>query len=200
MIKKLIFAALLFASFSASAAFDPTASYATVQNACGQKFYLQGSTFYLPDGTSQGASLPACAGAVTAFPAGVSATTVAASGALTALTFNGNTLTTGSSTFTGTAGQTYTFPAATSTLSAVLSATTGTITPGAILAGVCANGTVAVTGATTAMTVSVSANTYPGDGTLYYGYVSVNGTVTVKVCAVVALTPVASTYNVRVTQ
>lgn len=39
-------------------------------------------------------------------------------GTLVATTFNGNTITTGSSTFTGTAGQTYTFPSTTKTLAA----------------------------------------------------------------------------------
>ena len=45
---------------------------------------------------------------------------------LTATTINGNTITTGSSTFTGTAAQTYTFPSATSTLADI---TTGSWTP-----------------------------------------------------------------------
>lgn len=82
----------------------------------------------------------------------------------------------------------------------VLSATTGSIGGGVLTAGSCASGTVAVTNSTTAMTVQVTPNTYPGDGTLFFGYVSANGTVTVKACAIVALTPTASTYNVRVLQ
>lgn len=94
---------------------------------------------------------------------------------------------------TGTAS----YPAS-GTLSVTYTGTTGSIGGGALLAGACSSGTVAVTNSTTSMTVAVSANTYPGDGTLYYGYVSTNGTVTVKACALVALTPGASTYNVRV--
>lgn len=86
------------------------------------------------------------------------------------------------------------------TLSATLTATTGTITPGILIAGACGSGTVAVTSSTTAMPVAVSANTYPGDGVVAFGYVSANGTVTVKVCAIIGLTPTASTYNVRVIQ
>lgn len=82
----------------------------------------------------------------------------------------------------------------------VMTATTGTITPGILIAGACGSGTVAVTSSTTSMPVSVSANTYPGDGVVVFGYVSTNGTVTVKVCAIVGLTPTASTYNVRVLQ
>lgn len=94
---------------------------------------------------------------------------------------------------------TATYPAS-GTVASSFSGTTGSIGGGLLTAGTCASGTVAVVGATTAMTVSVSPNTYPGDGTLFFGYVSTNGTVTVKACAVVALTPGASTYNVRVTQ
>lgn len=94
---------------------------------------------------------------------------------------------------------TATYPSSGS-VAAVLSGITGSIGGGALLAGACASGTVAITNSTTSMAVSVTPNTYPGDGTLYYGYVSTNGTVTVKACAVVALTPTASTYNVRVVQ
>lgn len=81
-----------------------------------------------------------------------------------------------------------------------LTGTTGSIGGGALLAGSCTSGTVTVTGSTTAMAVAVTPNTYPGDGTIFYGYVSTNGTVTVKVCVVVALTPTGSTYNVKVVQ
>ena|ERR1700675_2646897 len=85
-------------------------------------------------------------------------------------------------------------------LAVVLTATTGSIGGGVLIAGACASGTVAVTNSTTTMTVSVTPNTYPGDGVLFYGYVSTNGTVTVKVCAIIGLTPTGSTYNVRVVQ
>lgn len=94
---------------------------------------------------------------------------------------------------------TATFPTS-GTIPVVLTGTTGSIGGGVLTAGTCSSGTVAVTSSTTSMVVQVSPNTYPGDGSLFYGYVSTNGTVTVKVCAVVALTPSASTYNVRVMQ
>lgn len=81
-----------------------------------------------------------------------------------------------------------------------LTGTTGSIGGGALLAGACASGTVAVTGSTTAMAVVATPATYPGDGADWEGYVSTNGTVTVKVCAIVAVTPTASAYNVRVIQ
>jgi hypothetical protein len=85
-------------------------------------------------------------------------------------------------------------------LNPVLSGTTGSIGGGALIAGACASGTAVVTSSTTAMTVQVSPNTYEGDGFYEKSYVSSNGTVTVKVCAAIAGTPTASTYNVRVTQ
>lgn len=85
-------------------------------------------------------------------------------------------------------------------ISPALSGTTSSIGGGALLAGACASGTVAVTNSTTAMAVAATPVTYPGDGAYWMGYVSTNGTVTVKVCAAVALTPSASTYNVRVIQ
>ncbi len=94
---------------------------------------------------------------------------------------------------------TATYPASGS-VAAVLSATTGSMGGGVLTAGACASGTVSVANSITTMTVQVTPNTYPGDGTLFFGYVSANGTVTVKACALVALTPTASTYNVRVLQ
>ncbi len=85
-------------------------------------------------------------------------------------------------------------------LKVVLSGTTPAIGGGALLAGACASDTVAVTSSTTAMSVSVTPVTYPGDGVTWSGYVSSAGTVTVKVCGIIAVTPTSSTYNVRVLQ
>ncbi len=76
--------------------------------------------------------------------------------------------------------------------------TTASIGGGALAAGACASGTTTVTGAATTMTVSTSPNTYPGDGYIWQSYVSAADTVTTKVCAIVAGTPTASTYNIRV--
>lgn len=81
-----------------------------------------------------------------------------------------------------------------------LTGTTGSIGGGALLAGACTSGTVAVTNAATNMAVQVSPNTYPGDGIYETAYVSPAGTVIVKVCAAIAATPTAGTYNVRVIQ
>lgn len=81
-----------------------------------------------------------------------------------------------------------------------LTGTTGSIGGSSLAAGACTSGTVAVTNSTTAMAVVATPVTYPGDGIVWHGYVSAAGTVTVKVCAITALTPTASTYNVRVLQ
>ena len=86
------------------------------------------------------------------------------------------------------------------TVAGTLSGTSAGIGGSALTAGQCASGTVSVSGSTTGMTVSVSPNTYPGDGFIPWAYVSAGGTVTVKVCAELAGTPVSSTYNVRVIQ
>ena len=81
-----------------------------------------------------------------------------------------------------------------------LTGTTGSIGGSALAAGACATGTVTITGATTSMVANASPVTYPGDGNTWESYVSSSGTVTVKVCAIVAGTPTASAYNVRVIQ
>ena len=50
------------------------------------------------------------------------------------------------------------------------------------------------------MVVVATPATYPGDGISWTGYVSAAGTVTVKVCASLAVTPKASAYNIRIIQ
>lgn len=99
-----------------------------------------------------------------------------------------------------TASRKATFPDANGTVAFVLSASSDTIGGSAITAGQCASSTVAVKGSTTSMTVSVSPNKYPGDGFIPWGYVSANGTVTLKLCAQASGTPAASRYNIRVIQ
>lgn len=79
-----------------------------------------------------------------------------------------------------------------------LSATTASIGGSILIAGACATGTVSVANSTTGMVAVASPNTYPGDGVVWDAQVTTNGTVTVKVCAIIGLTPSASTYNVRV--
>lgn len=82
----------------------------------------------------------------------------------------------------------------------VLSGTTSSIGGSLLLAGACATTTVSITGATTSMAVAVTPVTFPGAGTTWNGYVSSAGVITAQVCAIVAATPTASTYNVRVIQ
>jgi len=79
-----------------------------------------------------------------------------------------------------------------------LAGTTGSIGGSALALGACTSGTVNITGASTSMAVVASPATYPGDGMVWNPYVSAAGVVTVRVCASVAGTPTASTYNVRV--
>jgi hypothetical protein len=79
-----------------------------------------------------------------------------------------------------------------------LAGTTASIGGASLAAGACTSGTVNVTGATTSMAVVATPVAYPGDGMDWRTYVSSSGVVTVKVCAVIAGTPTASAYNVRV--
>jgi hypothetical protein len=86
------------------------------------------------------------------------------------------------------------------TIAPNFAALSGSIGGGALTAGTCASTVVGVTGATSSMSVSVTPGTYPGDAFYWRGYVSSSNNVTVSVCAAVAGTPTASTYNVRVIQ
>lgn len=81
-------------------------------------------------------------------------------------------------------------------------ATTASIGGSALTVGACATGTTSVSGATTSMAVSTSgaAGLDPGGNYQVRSYVSAAGTVTTEVCAVVAGTPTAQTYNLRVIQ
>lgn len=90
------------------------------------------------------------------------------------------------------------WPQAFSSPSPGMAMTSAAIGGGALLAGGCTSTTVSIPGAATGMTVVAAPNTYPGDGTFWYAYVSSAGVVTVKACAVIALTPTSTTYTVRV--
>lgn len=98
-----------------------------------------------------------------------------------------------------TANRLFKMPDQAGTFGLVLTGTTGSIS-GALTAGVCDSGTASITGATTGMSIVVTPVTYPGDGAIWYGYVSSSNTVTVKVCGLTVVTPTASAYNVRVIQ
>jgi hypothetical protein len=90
------------------------------------------------------------------------------------------------------------------TLGTGLSGVTGSIGGSALSLGACATGTVSITGASTAVSslgavIVVTPNTFPGAGFDWNrAYLSATDTVTVQVCADVAGTPTASTYNVKV--
>jgi hypothetical protein len=81
-----------------------------------------------------------------------------------------------------------------------LSGTTGNIGGSQLLAAGCTSGNVTINGATVGMTTTATPTTYPGNGAQWQSYVSAPNTVTVVVCALAILTPVATTYNVRVIQ
>lgn len=83
---------------------------------------------------------------------------------------------------------------------ATLSGTTGSIGGGALLLGNCASGTVTVTGATAGQVAkaNTSDGTFIGGSFQVQADVTSSNTVTVNVCAVVAGTPGAKSYNVKV--
>jgi hypothetical protein len=89
-----------------------------------------------------------------------------------------------------------------STAPTPLSGTTGSLGGSLLAAGSCSTTTVSVTGATTSMAVVISGagGTDPGGAYQQKAWVSSAGTVTAQVCAVVAGTPAAQTYNLRVIQ
>lgn len=77
-------------------------------------------------------------------------------------------------------------------------ASTASIGGSALLVGACTSGTANVTGATTSMVAVASPVTAQPNGVQWQAYVSSAGIVTVNVCAIVAITPTSSVYNVRV--
>jgi len=79
-----------------------------------------------------------------------------------------------------------------------LTGTSGSLGGSAMTVGQTVTINVTVTGATTSMVPVVSPQTYPGDGFDWDAYVSAADTVTVRLTCVLAGTPVASLYNVRV--
>ena len=83
-----------------------------------------------------------------------------------------------------------------------LAGATASIGGSALTAGSCTNGNATVTGATVGSPVAVAAadGTLPGALVTLTAAVTASNTVTVQVCAMAAVTPVAKTYNVRVLQ
>lgn len=140
---------------------------------------LAAITINQPATTGNSNSVPQATNATNVNGGTVVATTGAFSGAISAnggLTVNGTSVT------------------------ADLSATSISIGGSSLIAGQCASATTTVIGATTTMVVFSSPTTYPGDGDAWDSYISAANTVVTKVCAIVAGTPVTSTYNIRVIQ
>jgi hypothetical protein len=82
----------------------------------------------------------------------------------------------------------------------VLKGATASIGGSALTAGQCSSGTVTIQGIGTSsgLVAKTTPATYPGDGFIWESYISAANTATVKVCAIVAGTPTASVYNVRI--
>lgn len=66
-----------------------------------------------------------------------------------------------------------------------------------LLLGTCQQQDVTVTGATMGMAVAVNPITDPGAGAIWFGFVKSVNTVTVKICALIAVTPANVTYQIR---
>lgn len=77
---------------------------------------------------------------------------------------------------------------------------TASIGGGLLTAGSCTSSTTTIEGVKVGQVSIANPETYPGDGAEWESYISSNNIVTVKVCALVALTPTASVYQVRVIQ
>jgi hypothetical protein len=80
--------------------------------------------------------------------------------------------------------------------------TSASIGGSALAAGACSAGTATVTGAAAGMASIATPNADPDStlttGIAIYSFISASNTVTIRVCAIVAVTPTATTYNVRV--
>jgi hypothetical protein len=81
-----------------------------------------------------------------------------------------------------------------------LRATSASFGGSLLTAGSCLSTTTSVVGATTSMVVDTTPVVYPGDGVIWYSYVSSTGVVTTKTCALLAITPNSSAYNLAVWQ
>jgi len=104
--------------------------------------------------------------------------------------------------FAGTpsAARTITWADSSGTPALGLSGTSSSLGGSALTAGSCSSTTVSISGATTSMAASATPASDPGAGFYWQALVSSSNTVTVRVCAAVAGTPTATTYNVRVIQ
>jgi hypothetical protein len=80
------------------------------------------------------------------------------------------------------------------------SATSASIGGGALAAGACASTTTTVTGARVGMVAKNTPATYPGDAFTPTAIITANDTVVSRICAIIAGTPAASTYAIRVIQ
>jgi hypothetical protein len=83
---------------------------------------------------------------------------------------------------------------------APLSGVSGSLGGSAMTAGQTITIAVTIAGAAVGMVAATSPETYPGDGFVWDAYISAVNTVTVRLTAVLAATPTASMYDIRVIQ
>jgi hypothetical protein len=81
-----------------------------------------------------------------------------------------------------------------------LAGNTAAIGGGALLAFASATGTATVTGAATGMGCTATPDSDPGNDVVWACFISAADTVTVRVTALIALTPASVVYHVRVLQ
>ncbi len=168
------------------------------QNTTGTAANLSGTPL-LPNGTTAATQTPGDTSsdiATDAFVAAAVAVEKARALAAEATKQDALTLTTTGSGAATLTGATLNIPTP-SIPAAPLAGTSGSIGGSPLLVGATIRTTVSIPGATTGMAAVCSPVTYPGDGTTWDAYVSTSGVVTVRLTAIVALTPVSSTYNVR---
>ena len=95
---------------------------------------------------------------------------------------------------------TQTQPAMSDITGAPLSGVSGSLGGSAMTAGQTITIAVTIAGAVVGMVATTSPRTYPGDGFVWDAYISAVNTVTVRLTATLAATPVASLFDVRVVQ
>lgn len=85
-------------------------------------------------------------------------------------------------------------------LSASSTVSTPSIGGGALLAGACSKATSTIDSTVTSSTAAfdTTPKNYPGDGVVWDSYLTAPGELTTRVCAVIAVTPTATAYNVKI--
>lgn len=169
---------------------DGNGGTATIGATSGAGINRNGGALILVSGARTGVGIE---GLIEFHPGGGLAYSMNAAGALIIAGLNG--------AGAGTAGQVFSTGgdnAFASWIDISFPATSASLGGGALIAGACASNATTVSGAETTMVAMASPNTYPGDGNVWSAQVTAPNTVTTRICAIIAATPTASTYNIRV--